>query len=58
MSLRKRAVILNGSILLTLLIELHFHSGPIVGITALILFVVANAALLARAKRDQHKGKR
>jgi hypothetical protein len=57
MSLRKRAVILNGSILLVLLVELRFYSGTIVGASALTLLVVANVALLARARREQRKGK-
>lgn len=56
MTIQRRAAILNGVILLTLLIELRFYSAMTVGVSALVLFIVANATLLCRARRERRRG--
>lgn len=57
MSLRTRAIVANGTILVTLLVELYFYSPVIIGISALVLFLVANLTLLFRAKRERKRAK-
>jgi len=55
MNLRTKAILINGAILLTLLLELHFHPAQLVGIAALLLIPAANLPLLVRARRNQRK---
>lgn len=57
MNIRKRALILNGAIIVTILVELFYHSIMIVGISALVLLVLVNVALFIRAKWERRKGK-
>lgn len=57
MNLRKKAILINCCIVLTLMVELRFHSAVIVGISGLAALLTANLALLARARREQRKGK-
>ena len=57
MSLRKKAILGNGCILLVLLVELHFHSAVIVGISGLIVLGAANLTLLLQARRKPNSGK-
>ena len=57
MNLRTKVLILNASIVLTLLVELHYHSTAIVGVSSLVLLLTVNLAVFIRARRKRRSGK-